>query len=1077
MSDERARRAKLLRNSPHAADRAESERIFRELRDEAHSGAAPLVLEDISEVPVIEKPRRQDPAYDAMASEWLSMRSPMHHSPLDSRFAKWFGEAERHPEAFANFAPRMMVSVTDWFVDYERLPNAIRGDDDNRPYPHHFDDWMNLALSYPIVAAALTGLRERWDELRSRRLVARHTHAIEAALERGDVNAAQNELTDIANSPHVPQAKVEELRITIEDLKKRHAEIDAWQHGLAGVPGSWQDVVRVHEVWAKGLRLVQMTGVPQEKVESVSRTRDRLKTEAAEFIQKRASAWTSLEALRGDLTALRNASRQRDALLDETWLEPIVASMVSLLERSIERAGTVDTVRRVATNAARTAALLPAQGGRRVQQALRHIAEVAAAWEAVEADELPAALPEGVVPTRYLQRLDRARQLAERVAAAESLLLAGHTAAARAAGCRDAIAMLALVLTEAPRHAVALELRDRAVARLEVVRLDELIERWDVAELRATLESAPPNDPLYASLAAALPVLEELAALRLRRSAAGDIHDVSEWWLAWHAVEAKLPARKPEALRAKLDDVKRDVVAAMHAAVRDHLDRTATLEEDRAAEVAVASFAPDMQLRDDLVALSQRSAIHAAVEEARAAGAGALAILIRDAWNSIERYLPWSGAILGEVFERAWEEGNDDALEALRDVALLGKHVRGESEQFRHWLDWLDVERTLFASATPEALRRVQTFLQRNESSARFVVRRLARVVSKWREDGDDAALVWAYRAFAELEPPLFPGADPLIALTRRSAAESGEIVRICREMPNADEAFVSDRIAELARIEGVWKRLDQLLVEVPVGQGVDPWPAPPPEVQEAKTLLAALRGVLDSIARWTRSDLRTMGADCDGVRRLLLRELASYPAAEALDGVVRRVEPVTRLYALQDYLRNACARCTSDAPQDRERLDVFVDAARYLDAIIDTLEASLPEGRHTVGVVSEEYWRDIPLLAGDVLPPDPASGLAGLRHRFAQLQENDKSFADAIAILWRDQPNVGSGGDFDPDAHRAYLAHYPNVPPASVRARRRFDDFAARAAQRVILRRSRALLPGWLQQYVDNISRGVTPW
>jgi len=204
MSDDRARRAKRLRNSPHAADRAESERIFRELRDEAHSGAAPLVLDDLSDAPLIHLPRRQDPALVAMASEWLSFRSPMHSSPLDYRFVRWFAEAERQPEVFEEFAASMVASVTDWLPEYERLSNAVSAGEDD-PRLRHFDEWMELATSHPTIAAALVDLRERWHELQSRRLLVAHTREIEEALERGNLNAAKNGLAEIAESPHVPQ--------------------------------------------------------------------------------------------------------------------------------------------------------------------------------------------------------------------------------------------------------------------------------------------------------------------------------------------------------------------------------------------------------------------------------------------------------------------------------------------------------------------------------------------------------------------------------------------------------------------------------------------------------------------------------------------------------------------------------------------------------------------------------------------------------------------------------------------------------------------------------------------------------
>lgn len=1067
MTDEltRSLRAEVLRRSPRAEDREESKRIYRELRSSADPQIAQIARQYSGEPEAYAKPQRQSAAVAAMTMAWKAFRSPMAPSDLDARFEPFFAEAERQPAVLESLAPRMIASGWDWLAEYERVSRAAGGQD---PRLVRFDAWAEMVMRHGRVAGALSPVLDRWKELRAARLLVNRTRAVDDAISRCNINEAENHLYEMEQAKEIPQDRIAALRGAIDDLRKRQADIDAWRKELAGTPARWADVVRMHDLWAKGRRLAQVDKTPQPLADRISRDLEHLQAVATEFIADRAGKWQSLDDVRSEL---HEAARGRAFAIDETWLAPLASAVISLIDRAVENASEAKALRRIAAKGAAIAETLPSGGGRHVQEGLRRIEAIVAAWNGLETDAMPAAVPSGAVPLQFAQRLERARRLAERVALAEEVLRRGATIVERASACRDAMAMLEEVLADAPQHAPARALLDRATARLEALRLDECLERWDVAELRRALESGAPYEAVYLSLVPVLPVLDELAALRPKKPVA-DLSEIAVWWMSWRESAERLPAHMPDALRSALDLLHRDGAASMRAAVTEHLGRTATLGEDRSAEGAVEAVADELRLHDELVAVQQRRAIHAAVVEAREVGTSALAALVRDSWRAIERYLPWSDVILGEAFERAWNEANDDALDALSDV-LRDKRARGETERFRQWLDWLELERSLSAAPTTDALRRLQAFLQRDAS----IARRMPRLIAAWRGSVDDAVLVWAYRAFAHLDPPLFPGVDPLVALTRRSEAEIAAVFRMCREAAVVDEAFLAAATKALGQVEDVWRRLEQLLVEVPVPQGEGAWPSAPPELRQAKALLAAFRNVFDSLARWQESDLRSLGAEWDVMRPVLLRDLAPYPAAEVFERVLRKVEPLTRLRALEQYLHDGSRRCTSDAPGDRERTDAFAQAARCLDAVIDTLQAAQPEGAHTLRVVSDEYWRDVPPMAGDLLPTAPAGGLAALRARLLELQENDEQYAAAIAGLWRKQPNIGTAGEFDADAHRSYLELYPPCPPKSLRVRKCWDDFAARAAQRVILRKGRPFLPEWLRKYVDDISRGVSPW
>lgn len=1020
---------------------------------------------------VVPRPPRRS-AVVAMAAAWMGLRSPMHPSALDQRFAGWFADAECHADLLPEFAPRLIATANDWLAEYEHLSSVSASDDEPRLV--HFDTWATLVERYPHVSAVLSHIVAKWAALRAARLLGRHTRRVEDALDRGDIATAWNALREIESLSDPTAENTSVLREAIYALGKRKTDIESWRGELPVAPRSWQDLVRVHDAAKSGHRLAQMRGVPRAWAEDISRDLDGLRDEARGFVANRADACDSLDAIRGDVADLRAVFLGSAFEIDEEWLEPFSAAVVRVIEQAIVSAGDASDLRRSLDGAAAIVAILPAGGSRQMQETLRRVEAIAVAWVALESEDVLDAVPDGILPPRFAEALEKDRRIEESVQAVAEAMGRGITTAERIEACSVAIRALDEILAEAPRHAAARELKNVASASLALLLLDDRIERWDVEGLRSMAMSAY-SDELYAGLLQALPALGDLA--ELRALSAGSLVEIAAWWALWRQTEAKLPAQKPDALRRTLGVIRYETATSVRRAAEEHRSRpSATIDEDRAAEAAVRALAVDLAVKDDLLALTERRSIHEAVVAAQNDGTSRLASFLRDNWGTVDRCLPWAEAVLLDAFERAWNEADDESLEALCDVAFRDRLSRGENERFKEWLDWRELERSLSPVVTPERARRLHAFTLGGNVPAPVVARRLSRVIDKWRRNEDDAALSWAHRIFAPLYPALFPGADPLLTFERKSLAQVESIVAACHNAAAVDEGFVRAHGSTLKQIEDGWDRLEQLLLAVPSRQ-MAAWPNPPAELKKARQLLGAFQKVVDSFALWARSDLRRAGEEWDRVRRLLVRDLADYPAVEPFERLLRKVEPLTRLTGLEQHLFDACRRCGSVAPADREVRDAFMDAARCLEAVIRTLRAGEPEGAFTTAAVTREYWREIPATAGDVLPAVTDGDLEALHRRLLQLHENDRLFREAIDTLWREQPTIGATGELDVEAHRGYLTRYPQAAPASLRARRLFEDFTARIPQRVILRKSRHLLPEWLQRYVDNIGRGVSPW
>jgi hypothetical protein len=1058
-----------LLHSTKTEDRALAGEMIKRLSESDDTVVARAAIELTRRFVSVESP--ESPTLRTLANEWMALRSPMHETSYDYRFIQWFAQAEAQPELLSALAPRMLSSAYAWLEEYERESGVATNDDE--PRLRNFDAWAELLSKRNSIAAVMAEVLDRWAELRRRRRVAIGSRAINAAIARGDIDAARNAFDALRNAPHVPAESVADLGRSIDELARHGRDIDAWRDELPGIQRDWRDVARLYDVWARGRRLAQAPRTPGAWADGIADDLTQLQTLAAGFITQCASGCQSLDDLLRELGAMQSAARSVAAsAFDESWLEPLIAAMMRVADREVELARDPAALHDLSGRVAVIASGLPEAGRVQVDAVIRRIDAIANAWSALDSSGLGSVIPAGVVPAKFAAAVANARALNERIAAIEQSLTRSGTTAELLKACATATAALDEILAASPQLANAGELRRAVAERMKTLRIDRAIEHWDLDGLRA-IASESSFDGAYATVAAAVPVLERLAVLRAQSFVPADLDSIAGWWTSWRGEIAQLPAGMPCVLTSGLEKVRLHVAAAVRDVATNHLSRSASLKRDRAIETAVAELTADLGLSAELTALTKRRSLHEAIEHARGESLLALALLLRDSWALIEHYLPSASAILNDVFERAWNDADEGALDALRYIAFDAQSGGG-NERLVRWREWLALESRLAAAVTPDSARLLRSSLENDEPGAPLSARRLARIVAAWRVTDDDPALVWAYRAFRHMEPGLFPGSDPLVSMTRKSDRKCSAVLGVVQSVAMVNEAFIHGMSSELERVESEWQRLESLLVGVPVEQ-TGPWPAPPAMVQTAKNVIQAFQIVLSSLARWKESDLRPLGDECDAIRTVLLRDLNGYPAAEPLQRLLRKLEPLTRLHGLEEHLRQACRRCMD--PLSDEAPDLFAYARQCVEALEEALRSTEPEGSTTRQAAAAQYWSEVPRLAGDCLLPDAAGTLDALCRRLDALHENDVVFRTAIEALRKHQPVIGAAGHFDPYAHDGYLTLYPRVAPASLRTRRIFDDFAARFAQRAILSKSSAQLPQWLQTYADNIAAGAALW
>lgn len=1059
-----------LLHSTKTEDRALAGEMIKRLSESDDTVVAHAAIELTRRFVIVESPP-ESPALRTLANEWMALRSPMHETPYDYRFIPWFAQAEAQPELLSALAPRMLSSAYAWLEEYERESGVATNDDE--PRLRNFDAWAELLSKRNSIAAVMAEVLDRWAELRRRRRVAIGSRAISAAVACGDIDAARNAFDALRNAPHVQADAIADLGRSIDELARHRRDIDAWRDELPGIQRDWRDVARLYDVWARGRRLAQAPGTPGAWADGIADDLTQLQTLAAGFITQCASACQSLDDLLRELAAMQSAARSvAESAFDEIWLEPLIAAIMRVADREVELARDAAALHDISGRVAVIASILPEAGRVQVDAVIRRIDAIASAWSALDSSGLCSVIPPGVVPAKLAAAVAHARALSERIAAIEQSLTRGGTTAELIEACSMANAALEEILSASPQLANAGELRRAVAERMKTLRIDGAIESWDLDGLRA-IASESSFDGAYATVPAAVPVLERLAVLRAQSFVPADLDSIALWWTSWRSEVAQLPAGMPCVLTSVLEKVRLHVAAAVRDVATNHLSRSASLERDRAIETAVAALTADLGLSAELSSLTRRRSIHEAIERARGESPFALALLLCDSWGDIERYLPSAAAILNEAFERAWDEGDERALDALRDIAFDARSGGGD-ERLTRWREWLELESRLTGDLTSEKVRLLDSSLENGKADAGMIFRRLTRIVAIWRANDDDPALVWAYRAFRHIGPPLFPAGDPLVSMTRKSERKCTAVLSILQTVATVDEPFINGMSKELESVAGEWKRLEALLLAVPVAQ-IGSWPAPPPTVQTTKNVIEAFQIVLSSLARWKESDVRALGSECDAIRTVLLRDLSGYRAGAPLELLFRKIEPLTRLHGLDEHLRQACRRCME--PRSDEIPDLFAHAKRCLEVIAEAIAATKPEGSATLAATAAQYWAEVPHLIGDCLPPDPAGTLATLCQRLGELHENDVAFHRALKALRRNQPTIGAAGHFDPHAHAAYLALYPHVAPASVRTRRIFDEFAARLAQRAILSNSRTHLPEWLRTYAENIAAGVAPW
>lgn len=1070
-ADERAvfRRAEILVRSADVEEQRQGKDLLARLSGSSQTEVAVKALNLLLRA-AAPPALRHDPPVEAMMDGWSALRSPLQERPLDGRFASWFDDAEAQPDVLHRFAPRMIETVAGWLGEYERALAHDLAD----PRIAVFEEWSRIAARHPAAAGLLRELLEKAKELKARRIVALCERDVATALREGDVKASWAKFAEIDTLEYARAEDVTRVREMIDHVARLREDIDQWCAYLPLAARSRADVAHIHEVIRRGRALLTAGQAPFAWLEEIRSRLARMRDFVAVFVADRAAAVQTIEAFHDVIAELRT-----DVAGDsesEAWLQPLAASIEALLAREVEVAQAPAALRRLARIAAELASALPAETAGRLRLETQRLEEVATAWERVESGQSAAAAPaeamEGAIPGRFREMIGTFARLSQSVQAARRLIEQPGSTGQRMEACREAVAALEEIVRQEPDYAAAADLLRIARARIEHLRLDESIERWDLDKIRAASGSGIMWDPPYAQMFGRIGVLDELDKLRQMLADYSDLQSAETWWTLWRATEASLPDWKPDSLVRALLRVRNDFADSLKASVDDYLRAPTTIDDDRVAEKTIVPIAEELRLEEASEALKRRREIHERVEDARHAGIGPLAGVLREQWGFVSRSLPQSTEILLQAIERAWNEEDREALGALREVGRRALTQDGEP-RLKEWLDWLVIEECVWGGATPEGVAGLLSCLQSHPRSS--TRRRLERLINRWGARGDLSALTWAYRALSHIEPPLMPGSDPLQELRAETEKVVASVREACRVVESVDSAFVGAQEQETKAAAEWWNRLEQLLLAAPPRIQPGGWPNRPEELDQIAVLVASIQDVINGIASLSGIDLRTASERWDRLDRLVRRSMAEFPFSESMRQSLRRSGPLTKLEFLERQFKRACEECGLEAAVDRR--NAFARAADDLQQIVDAFQGTEPESSYTRDVMGLEYWRDVPPLAGDLLPAPAAADLPALIERLRMLEANEQDFRTAIDRLWSERPPVGTSGTFDPKMHRKYLLSCPHERPMSVRVWMLFRNLAERQPMHAILREGRDALPSWVGIYLDRRAKGLQPW
>lgn len=471
------------------------------------------------------------------------------------------------------------------------------------------------------------------------------------------------------------------------------------------------------------------------------------------------------------------------------------------------------------------------------------------------------------------------------------------------------------------------------------------------------------------------------------------------------------------------------------------------------------------------VADHRRLACRLAVLRARALGAVPFAEEVARSWaDTVAAFGSQAYGLLEAAIAGAWERQETAVVRKLEEIARrvirTADLPTGVRSPLQDWLRWLQVEQALDEGASATSLRQLSVYAREQEASAHLRTR-LLRCVKRWRQRDALVALAWAFQAFPELFA--VGEADPGEELAAQGLKAAGLALLEVRARADIQRVEVAELHQQIERRERDWRDLDDYLNLVPHKVARAPIPE---EIFRVRDLLGSLLRAFEAVEHLESCDLRSAAAESlwNSTRLLLLQDLKDLPVTTGLLRRLDRLQPLTRMEFFELRLRDTAARCSEPEPQELDQQGLFAETAKWVRLIVERFEKAGLVAGEMWAVVSAEYWRDIPALAGDLQPPADRD-LHALVQRFDALEDQEREFREALRQLDADEPWVSADGPFHPESHRRYLDFYPQTRPESRRVFRLFDRFVRVGVRPIILRDGVGSLPAWIADYLN---RGV---
>lgn len=909
-----------------------------------------------------------------------------------------------------------------------------------------------------------------------------------------DVRALQEKIYSVCN-----------VKQKVEALLEQSPQIE---------PTNWAEVGTLVRYAQETSRSLGGHDIPASWKEQLQRRMAGALNAALQFLVKRAAAagtFKDVHDFQAEYETLQLTEIHDRLRPQAQWFQNFLKQSGDRVSREVLKATGRHVLDEIAGRLRKEKADLPGCVREKVESTLQDIGLVSAAWASMRAGaefSVPAPTP-FMLPEAFEGDAAIFGERLNRVKAASARLNAEGSSSEQT--CLEALDVARLVLAEQPGHLLAAELKEEAEQKLASLRVENALAVWDFEQLLALCRDQPGKWAFsyYVKHEADLRLWLEPS---VKKEKFTSWEDAQTWWVDWQKAVAQIPKQLPDSLIRAMrreEEKRRDEWAEV---LGELIDRDLPPEEceniadslkdwpedfnlqgfrqsfQRKAEVGRAyrfiksrEWDAAQRIIDSLDEIHpdprtlSRLKIHLEVERARQQGVEALAEVLKRQWGTVKSYYNDAFALLLKAIEDAWTQQRGDAVVSLREVAwrVLAREQGPDPqlEQIRKWEDWFTVEQAIKSEESATSLRQLIAYIK-NGQPEKVLRSRLDSLVKYWRDQENQVMLALADQMFDWLS--LIP--NPGEVLKTNSDKVADRVLHTLKSQEEPEIQQLQELHQELNLFNASWRTLTEYLNLVNESFSLASRRVlrlrPSETFERARLLVGNLINVRTALAELAEADLRqpVNKERLETITAILLRDLPDVRARTKLRAQAARLEPLSRLNAIENNIRNEALRCRSDKDVDFYEPGAFASLAGKLRELVERFNrAGLQQGPMW-RILSVEYVKKVYALACIYAPPPPYQDLELLAQQIDELEATEREFRDGLEKVWETKPSLGAGSTFNPEEHEDFLRSFPHVPPRSRRDYLFFEyRFAEAEPLKSIIFQSYHKLPGWIRIYLDE--------